>query len=391
VSQAALEGGDGRDSSPAIVALRARGATPEAIDAVFAENDVPLVEGGLWTFLWRGEAHAVAVEHRVVGLTAPLPLRRIAGSDLWYTTLEMPLGARLEYRLLVRRGADVENTLDPRNPRVARGPAGEMSAVTGDGYVDPDWAQPGADVPPGKLTHVRIRSRALRRFAEITLYAPARMEQSGQYPLLIVHDGNDYLNYSAFGTVLDNLMHRRWMSDTIVAFTHPRDRMREYAASAPHTRFLNQELVPELERTLPIRGGGASRVLMGASLGAVASLCAAVRAPGMYGGLLLESGSVRTTLPAEVRTRIPALARTAPFIRSLGAVSSPVTQRIYQTYGQFEPLAQSNRSLTPTLRRLAGDVRVFEALDGHNWTNWRDRLRDALGWLLPPDAPGRTS
>jgi enterochelin esterase family protein len=63
-----------------------------------------------------------------------------------------------------------------------------------------------------------------------------------------------------------------------------------------------------------------------------------------------------------------------------------VTRRIVQAYGAYEPLAAPNREMTDTLRRLGDEVRVIEALDGHNWTNWRDRLLDGLGWLLPPEA-----
>jgi Flp pilus assembly secretin CpaC len=29
------------------------------------------------------------------------------------------------------------------------------------------------------------------------------------------------------------------------------------------------------------------------------------------------------------------------------------------------------------------EVRFVEARDGHNWENWRDRLRDGLSWLFP--------
>ena len=112
-------------------------------------------------------------------------------------------------------------------------------------------------------------------------------------PLLVVHDGGDFLNYSSMGTVLDNLMHRRLMADCVVAFTYPGDRLREYAASAAHSRFLTTELVPQIEGRLQLRGDPRSRVLMGASFGGVAALSAAVRAPGFYGGLLLESPSLR--------------------------------------------------------------------------------------------------
>ena len=29
------------------------------------------------------------------------------------------------------------------------------------------------------------------------------------------------------------------------------------------------------------------------------------------------------------------------------------------------------------------EVRFVEARDGHNWENWRDRLREGLSWLFP--------
>ena len=35
------------------------------------------------------------------------------------------------------------------------------------------------------------------------------------------------------------------------------------------------------------------------------------------------------------------------------------------------------------LRRTVRDVKYVEARDGHNWEDWRDRLRDGLSWLFP--------
>jgi enterochelin esterase family protein len=196
-----------------------------------------------------------------------------------------------------------------------------------------------------------------------------------------MHDGKEFLEYSAFGTVLDNLMHRRLMADCFVACTHPGNRMREYTANPAHTRFVNNELVPELERTLPVGGEPRLRVLGGASLGAVAALAAAVKRPGAYGGLLLESGSFRSFLPGGM----PALANVARFVRGVQAKPKRVTGRIFHTFGAFEPLAEPNRAMVSVLQRMAGEVRSEESLDGHNWTNWRDRLLDGLQFLLPPD------
>ncbi len=385
MNQALLRDGEVNASSPSLAALQAHGSTPAAVNQLLADHAVPLVEEAACTFLWRGDADAVAVEHRVVGLTPQIPLQRLPDTDLWCSTIELPHGYRMEYRLLVRRGDTFENVLDPLNPRVAIGPAGEMSVLEAVGYVTPDWTEHDPEAPPGRITEVFMASRALRRKAAVTVYAPAAVQPERRYPLLVMHDGADFLMYSGAGTVLDNLIHRRLIAECFVVFTAPRDRMREYTAGATHSRFINTELVPELERTLPLRADARSRVLAGASLGAVASLAAAVRAPAMYGGLLLESGSFRSNLPGGAAGAPAGIAPALRFVRSVRAKPIRVAQRIFQTYGVFEPLADANRAMTPVLRRMADEVCVIEGLDGHSWTNWRDRLLDGLSWLLPPE------
>ena len=53
------------------------------------------------------------------------------------------------------------------------------------------------------------------------------------------------------------------------------------------------------------------------------------------------------------------------------------------TCGMYEPLITPNRSMVTMFREAGMEVRYVEARDGHNWENWRDRLRDGLTWLLP--------
>ncbi|MFN2582525.1 MAG: alpha/beta hydrolase [Candidatus Dormibacteria bacterium] len=263
----------------------------------------------------------------------------------------------------------------------------EMSVLEASGYVTPDWAIHRPEVAQGTINELRLQSRALRREVHFSVYAPARADETRRYPLLVAHDGGELLEYSSFGVVLDNLMHRGMMADSFVALLHPKDRMREYAANAAHARFVNTELLPNLEQTLPLRRHPDARVLLGASLGAVASLDTAVRAPGYWGGLLLESGSFRDNIggwsgaPAAIQ-------RTSRFVRSLLRRRRPAARRIFQTYGMFEPLVEANREFSRVLRGMSDELHVFEALDGHSWTNWRDRMADGLGWLLPREDTG---
>ncbi len=113
----------------ALTRLRAEGIKAAAIDRLLADNRVPLVEGSACTFLFRGHADGVAVEHAITGLPAPLPLKRLRRSDLWFATIELPAGSRVEYRVLVRHGDKVESMLDPLNPESVTGPASTMSVL----------------------------------------------------------------------------------------------------------------------------------------------------------------------------------------------------------------------------------------------------------------------
>jgi enterochelin esterase-like enzyme len=373
-------------SQRALTRLRSEGSSPEAIDQLLREQRVPLVEGSTCTFLWRGEADWVGIEHRMMGVPIPLPLRRLKGTDLWYASVELPRGARIQYRILVRRGEHTESMDDPLNQRVVGDAIGSQSVLEADGYITPDWTYPDPAAVSGELVDLRLPSRALRREAHVTLYIPSRMRRDRRMPLLVVHDGSDFLRFSSMATVLDNLMHRRLMADCVVAFTHPGDRLREYAASAAHSRFLTTELIPQVEGSLQLVGEPRGRVLMGASFGGVAALSAAVRAPGFYGALLLESPSLRFTEAGAPATFGDVFEPVVRFVNSVRARPKKVTRRIFLTFGAFEPLAVPDRAMVEVLEQMTDELRVVEALDGHNWISWRDRLLDGLGWLFPGEA-----
>jgi len=197
-----------------------------------------------------------------------------------------------------------------------------------------------------------------------------------------VHDGGDYLAYAGLATVLDNLVHRGELADLVVACTHPGERLVEYADHAPHARFVTGELVPWLEARYPLLGAPEGRCLMGASFGAVASLSTAVRSPGFYGRLLLQSGSFAFTDIGESR-RGPAFAPVVRFVNEFRDRPARVSERVYVSCGQYESLIYENRSLVPLFSAAGMEVKYEEARDGHNWEAWRDRLRAGLTWLFP--------
>ncbi|HEU5311139.1 MAG TPA: alpha/beta hydrolase-fold protein, partial [Candidatus Eisenbacteria bacterium] len=272
----------------AIAELTAGGPpSPEAIDRFLESHSFPLVEGPSVTFVFRGHADAVNLKHMVYGLPSMQPFRRIEGTDLWHLVLELPEHSRVEYKLEVVANGTGMWIEDPLNPHRSRDPFGTNSVAHGAGYTVPEWTLEDPEARRGTLREAVIPSAALGRDAHVTLYLPARLRQTRRYPLLVVHDGGDYLHFASIQTVLDNLIHRLEMAETVVALTHPVERLAEYPNNPDHARFVAEELVPWLESELPLQGTPESRCLMGASFGAVASLSTAWRYPGMFGRLLL--------------------------------------------------------------------------------------------------------
>ena len=186
--------------------------------------------------------------------------------------------------------------------------------------------------------------------------------------------------------MLDNLIHRGEVAEMVVAFVPPGNRLVEYANHAPHARFVARELVPYLtdtSRSSDIPGGAhpdgveLRRRRVGVDRGPlprpVRLAVPGVRRPWS------SPTSARTT--AAGRSSIPVV----KFVNGFRARPQRIVERIYMTCGMYEPLITPNRSMVSTFREAGMEVRYVEARDGHNWENWRDRLRDGLTWLHPGD------
>jgi len=368
----------------AIQELLASGPTPEKVQAFLGSGKrFPIVEGSSVTFIWYGQADGVTLRHWIYGLESDSALSRVAGTDLFHLTLEIPHGSRVEYKYEVHRGSTNQWIEDPFNPNRARDPFGANSVLQGEGYAIPTWTAKDPLAREGSLETLTFHSTVLGGKRNCQLYLPARFRKTRLYPLLVVHDGSDYLNYTGMKTILDNLIHRLEIPDLIVAFTDSPDRLREYANDERHARFLTEELVPDLAKRLPLYDRPQARCMMGASFGAVASFSTALRYPGFWGRLVLQSGSFAFTDIGKRNRRGPLFDRVVECVNQYREDPVAVSERVFVSCGVYESLIYENRSMVPLLDATGMQVRFVEARDGHNWENWRDRLREGLSWVFP--------
>lgn len=245
----------------------------ERIEKFLADHSFPLVDDRRATFVFHGAADAVNLRHFIYGLPSSQPFQRVPETDLWLCGMELPACSRVEYKIEMVRGERQEWIMDPLNPNKAHDPYGANSVAYGEGYETPAWTIHDPDARPGQMENLIFRSRALEGSRHVRVYLPARFRRRRRYPLLVVHDGEDFLRFAELNTVLDNLIHRLEIPPMIVAMIRSDDRLREYGAYSRHVTHLSDELLPTLEAHYPLLGTPRSRGLLGASFGAVAALC----------------------------------------------------------------------------------------------------------------------
>ncbi|NNE06058.1 MAG: DUF3327 domain-containing protein [Xanthomonadales bacterium] len=357
-------------------------ADASAIDTFISENQFPLVDGRDITFVWRGEATNVYLRCWISGLDTAQPFQRLSESDLWAVTIELPPESRIEYKFEVVSGDTRQLVLDPLNEVRAHDPFGANSVCQGAGYRRPGWTLEDPLARSGTLKTMRIRSRVFGDTRTTRVYLPARFRENARYPLLVVHDGDDYLKFAQLKTVLDNLITGLEIPSMVVALTQSDDRLSEYAADKRHADYLVEELLPGLSKRFPLIDDPAARGVMGASFGGVATLHAAWRHPGVFGNLLLQSGSYAFSDLGR-HQRGPVFDPVVEFMNRFREAPGKPAERVYMSCGIYESLIYENRSLLPKLQAQGIDVLYEEARDAHNWENWRDRLRNGLSWLYP--------
>jgi enterochelin esterase family protein len=98
--------------------------------------------------------------------------------------------------------------------------------------------------------------------------------------------------------------------------------------------------------------------------------------------VLLQSGSFAFS-DIGTSERGPLLAPVEEMVNGFRDRPEAFSERVFVSCGRYESLIYENRSLVPVLQSSGMEVRYVEARDGHNWENWRDRLRDGLSWLFP--------
>ncbi|MBD0329965.1 MAG: enterochelin esterase [Thermoleophilia bacterium] len=214
------------------------------------------------------------------------------------------------------------------------------------------------------------------------MWTAAGRDPAEPLPLLVVHDGPEYAEYSLLLQLLESATAELEIPPLRAALLPPPfPRDEHYSASAHYARALALDLLPALRRRAPSHGS--APVGLGASLGALALLHAHRVQPGAFGGLLLQSGSFFRLRSDRQEAGFARFGRIARFVGSvLRAPGWPDPIPVGMTCGTGEENLANNRVVRDALARQGYAAELDEHPDAHNWVSWRDSLHGPLVSLL---------
>jgi len=203
---------------------------------------------------------------------------------------------------------------------------------------------------------------------EIAVVTPVGMRRDDPLPLLVAHDGPEYSRRAHLLSVLQAATEAGRVPPTRVVLLEPGPRNERYAANPLWAEALTEHVLPTVGTAYAIDGRPS---LMGASLGALASLQAEWVHPGTFGALFLQSGSFfRKRVDDEEEFEF--WDRVTTFVTNVRRVRRRRTDaRIVMTCGTAEGNLTNNRQMAQALVASGHDVSFSELPGRHDWRSWQ--------------------
>jgi len=358
------------------------------------------------TFLWRGaeDTRNVVIFLQTGGLNpADNQMTRLPDSDLWYRSYVFRKDARFLYTLSPnddltslntphldwqKRFANVQT--DPLNPKhypptASATEKNVQSVVELPEAPSQPWVVRRAGVSAGKVEQQKIKSTILNNERNLWIYLPANYQAKAKtYPLLILFDGQSYLDLVPTPTILDNLIAAGKIPPTVAVLVDnpsPTERERELPCYRPFADFLSQELLPWIRERYQVTIDPTETVIAGSSYGGLAATCAAMWYPGNFGNFLSQSASYWWKPEGDAEYE---------WVKRRFSTSPKLPLRAFLTVGLLETIPKPgntnqlevNRRFRDALKAKGYEVKYTEFAGAHEYINWQGTLADGLIELL---------
>ena len=298
---------------------------------------------------------------------------KVDASKVRKFSVDLPDDAYFEYAFVDESG---EVRRDPENDVKADNPwHPDASAVLGPDYMPNPYSDPDAKAE-GRVIRKRLDSEPLGQTRRLTLYTPKGFEDE-ELPTVYVQDGTAYYRLARLADVLETLLQENLIRPAHLVFIEPIDRSAEYRFNPDYRAFMIDEVLPLVSDELAVTD---ERIAMGASLGGLVSATLALHHPEVFQAVVAQSGAFLGS-PEE----LDFYTGKSSWVLDMLQEKEALELRWYLEVGTLEWLTDINRQVRDALKDKGYDFVYNERNAGHNWTNWRNGLADALQYALKPE------
>lgn len=361
-----------------------------------AQQSFPLIEDERWVHvLYRGEARDMEIEGDMLESGEEAVMTRLADTDLFYYTFELPRDARINYRL--KKDFESVELNDPLNPRTASSWGREASEIAMPGFVPASEPDPSS-VEPGRIDEHSFASEVLGNERRLAIHRPAGRGEDGARPLglLVVTHGSAAREFGRIPETLDLLQAAGRLRPIITVFVDSPDPALEYTGELRdrHAEMLVDELLPWVAARYPVTDDPGQRAILGVASGGYAAIYTAFRFPRVFGAVAGQSSQLYGPLGGDA---LVALIESSPRLDT----------RFYLEWGLYDlrgrgvqrreglfDWRRDNAEMAQRLRRRGHRVVESEIPQGWGWGSWRNRTDTVLEFLFgtspptsPPDTP----
>jgi enterochelin esterase-like enzyme len=329
----------------------------------------PLTESDtVCNFIYKGGAENVKIAGDFTGWNPDKPMIRVAGTDLFYCTTLFESDARLDYKYVLNGSNWI---LDPENPHTCTGGYGPNSELRMPGYVVPPEISYNASIPHGTVKDTSFSSYALGNTRALKIYLPPGYDIHKKYPVILFHDGIEYISLGNTNNILDYLIYHHEIEPLIGVFVPPVDREAEYDGNKKDafTFFIVDELMPVVDQKYATSKDPHKRATLGASSGGNISLYIGMKHPEAFGKIAAQSSNVETIISDTYQN------------------GAKMDLELYLDIGTYDinvliPLVRNFVQILDS-RNYVHQYREWH--EGHSWGNWKGHLGHALRQFFPPE------
>jgi enterochelin esterase family protein len=297
---------------------------------------------------------------------------------------------------LRERAFKVASQPDPLNPnRMASGDGVPRSLLVLPGAAAESWLTRAESAAHGSVEWQHWQSARLGNRHDVAVYRPAGQPSQTSYPLLVLFDGESYLDTMSAPRLLDSLIAAAALPPLMAAFVvnaSELSRNHELPCNRQFADAIASELVPFLRARYPLTSDPKSTAIAGASYGGLAAVFVAFEHPETFGLALSQSGSFWWNFPPGSKSFDGS--NQPGWLTRRFAERERLPIRFHLSAGSFERARgglgnlETTLALRDVLQSKGYAVSYDEFSAGHDHLAWRAELPNGLIALFraPPTA-----